>query len=146
MSNYPAWWNTTITVFNKYEDPATRRITWYKTVVHNCFWKDTGNKIIVGETTLDTNATICRIPSNSSFIENYQWNEAPDKAQYFTLNSGDILIKGNVSDDIDEYVSGKRASDILAKYHKLQGCMVIEKWSISDYPGVGIPHYYVKGV
>lgn len=146
MSNYPEWWNDTITVFNKYEDPATRRITWYKTVLHNCFWKYTGNRIVVGETALDTNTIICRIPKNSAYLEKYKWDATTEKSKHYTLCPDDILIKGKVDDDIDEYASGKRSSDILTKYKRLQGCMVIEKCASNTGLGRGLEHYYVSGV
>lgn len=146
MSNYPEWWNTTITVFNKYEDPATRQITWYKTVLHNCFWKYTGNRIVVGETTLDTDTTLCRVPVNPAFLERYEWNNTADKSMHFTFGTGDILIKGEVADEIDEYASGSRSSDILTKYKKLQGCMVIDKYAENTGLGRGLEHYLVKGV
>ncbi len=146
VSKYPEWWDTTITVFNKYEDPATRKITWYKTVIENCFWKHTGNKIVVGETTLDTNSTLCRIPEQDTFLEKYIWNELQDKSGHFTLSGGDIIIKGAVEEVIDEYASGKRSSDILAKYKKLQNCMMIEQCSVNTGLGRGLEHYYVRGV
>lgn len=146
MSNYPEWWNTTITVFNKYEDPTTRRITWHRTVIPNCFWKYTGNKLVVGETTIDTGTTLCRIPMHPKFLENYQWNNTEDKSNNFTLSQGDILVKGEVTDEIDEYASGFRSSDILTKYKKLQGCMVINRFGVNTGLGRGLEHYYVNGV
>ena len=146
MSNYPEWWNTTITVFNKYEDPTTRRITWHKTVLHNCFWKYTGNKIVVGETTLETNTTLCRIPMQAEFLENYKWNNTTDKSKHFTLSTGDILVKGEVDEEINEYASGFRSSDILTKYKKYGECMVIDKCAVNTGLGRGLEHYLVKGV
>ena len=146
MSNYPEWWNTTITVYNKYEDTTSRQITWYRTVLRNCFWKYTGNKIVVGETTLDTNTTICRVPANTAFLERYLWNDAQDKSKYFTLGTGDIIIKGEVADEINEYASGFRSSDILTKYKKRGECMVIEQCVVSAGFGRDLEHYYVKGV
>ena len=146
MSNYPEWWNTTITVFNKYEDPTTRRITWHKTVLHNCFWKYTGNKIVVGETTLETNTTLCRIPMHAEFLENYKWNNTTDKSKHFTLSTGDILVKGEVDEEINEYASGFRSSDILTKYKKYGECMVIDKCAVNTGLGRGLEHYLVKGV
>jgi hypothetical protein len=146
VSNYPAWWNTTITVFNKYEDPGSRKITWYKTVIHNCFWKNTGNKIVVGETTLDTNATMCRIPRQDNFVEKYEWNSLQDKSNHFTLGMGDLIIKGEVEEVIDEYQSGLRSSDILAKHKKLQDCMTIEQCAVNTGLGRGLEHYYVRGL
>ena len=146
VSNYPFWWDTTITVYNKFEDPATRQITWHRTVLHDCFWKYTGNKIVIGETALETNTTLCRVPLNSKFLEKYLWNNTQDKSMYFTFGTGDILIKGEVTDEIDEYASGYRSSDILTKYKKLQGCMVVDKCAINVGLGRGLEHYYVKGV
>lgn len=146
MNNYPEWWNTTVTVFNKYEDPATRKITWYKTVLHNCFWKYTGNKIVVGQTTLDTNTTLCRIPINDAFLEKHEWVDKSDKSTCFTLGAGDFIIKGDIADNIDEYVSGQRSSDVIAKYKKMQGCMVIEQYTLSAGLGRGQEHYFVRGV
>lgn len=146
MSKYPEWWNTTITVYNKYEDPATRKISWYKSVLHNCFWKYTGNKIVVGETTLETNTTLCRIPKNPAFLERHLWNNTTDKTVNFTLGAGDILVKGEVADEINEYASGYRSSDILTKYKKSGECMVINKCAVNTGLGRGIEHYFVNGV
>ena len=146
MSNYPEWWNTTVTVFNKFEDPDTRQITWFRTVLHNCFWKYTGNKVVVGETTIETDTALCRVPANTAFLEKYLWNDEEDKSEYFTFSAGDILVKGEVDDDIDEYASGYRSSDILTKYKKYGECMVIDRCSVNTGLGRGLEHYLVKGV
>ena len=146
VSNYPEWWDTTLTVYNKYEDPASRKITWYRTVLPNCFWKDTDNKLVVGETAIETNSTLCRIPINPAFLEKYQWDRLTDKTEHFTLGAGDIIIKGEVDDIVDEYESNLRSSDLLAKYKKLQGCMVIDKCSVNAGLGRELEHYLAKGV
>jgi hypothetical protein len=146
VNNYPEWWDSSVTVYNKYEDPATRQITWYKTVLHNCFWKYTGNKIVVGETTLETNTTLCRVPVNTAFLEKYKWEAEPNKQKYFTFGTGDIIVKGEVEDTVDEYLAGHRSSDLLTKYKKLQGCMVIEQCATNTGTGRGSEHYYVRGV
>ena len=146
MSNYPEWWNTTITVYNKYEDPTSRQITWYRTVVHNCFWKYTGNKLVVGETAIETNTTMCRVPANRDFLEKHLWNTMQDKSKHFTLGTGDILVKGEVNDEINEYASGYRSSDILTMYKKSRECMVIEQCAVNTGLGRGLEHYYVRGV
>ena len=148
MSNYPEWWNTTVTVYNKFEDPDTRQVAWFRTVLHNCFWKYTGNKIVVGETTLDTDTTVCRVPANPAFLEKYLWIDIDfeSKFRHFTLSAGDILVKGEVTDEIDEYASGYRSSDILTKYKKYGQCMVIDKCAMNTGLGRGLEHYYVKGV
>lgn len=148
MSNYPEWWDTTLTIFNKYEDSLTQVITWYKTVVDTCFWKYTGDKININDVTLETNNTICRIPKDDRFLEYYQWVQQPNDTMnnFFTLRPGDIIIKGEVSDTINEYTSGQRSTDILKKYKGLQGCITIQEVGINTGPGRCYEHYFVKGI
>ena len=147
MSNYPIWWDTTVTLYNKYEDAQTNIITWYRTVLRGCFWKFTGDKITVGSVELDSKSIVCRIPEDARFMEKYQWVTIPNDqmAQYFTLGHGDIIVKGEVTDVIDEYTSGKRSSDLLAKY-KLQGCMTVSDFAISVGSGRNNPHYFARGL
>ena len=148
MNNYPVWWNTTITIYNKYEDPLTQIVTWYKHTVDNCFWKYTGNKIVVGETVLETNNTICRIPKNDLFREKYIWNALPNDqmGNYFTLGQGDIIVRGEVTDAINEYLAGSRSTDLLIKYKALQGCIEVQNIAINIGEGRCNEHYYVNGV
>lgn len=149
MNNlYPEWWDTTLTIYNKFEDPITHVIRWYRTVLTNCFWKYTGNKIKVGNVTLETDNSICRIPKNSNFLEKGEWITRPndEKGNYFTIARGDIIIKGDVADTIDEYTSGSRSTDLEKKYKELSGCIRIEEMTINTGTGRCAEHYYVTGV
>ena len=149
MSNhYPSWWDTTITIYNKFEDPQTQLVTWYKHEVTGCFWKYSGNKVVIDTTVLDTNSIICRIRKDDSFLEKHEWSALPndEMSNYFTLGQGDIIVKGSVDDTINEYTSGKRSTDLLKKYKALQGCMEIEEFSNNTGGGRGNEHYYVRGV
>ncbi len=148
MNSFPSWWDSTITVYNKHTDKQTHVITWYRTVIPNCFWKYTGDKISIGKTMLETNNIICRIPIQENFKENYLWQTIPNdlKTNYFTLNSGDIIVRGEVTDEINEYKDGKRASDIIDRYKSMQGCMQVEEMAINIGGGRCNEHYYIKGV
>lgn len=148
MSNYPVWWEDTITIYNKYTDPQTQVVTWYRTVIENqCFWKYDRNKVMIGEVVLETNRTICRIPQNDKFLERYQWEQLFNDVMedYFTLSQGDIIVKGAVDDEIDEYTKGHRSSDLLTKYKALQGCIEISSVSINTKKGTNNKHYLVIG-
>lgn len=150
MSNeqYPVWWDTTVTVFNQYKDPTTKIVVWYKTVINGTFWKYVGEKVKIGNTVLETNTIICRIRKDDRFLEKYEWVKKPndEMANYFTLAKGDIIVKGEVDDVIDEYTSGKRSTDLISKYKELQGCMSIEETAINIGAGRCNEHYLVKGI
>ena len=149
MSNhYSSWWNTTVTIYNRYEDAQTQLVTWHKSVVDGCFWKYTGNKVVVNNVVLETNNIICRIRKDEKFLEKHEWISLPNDEMdnYFTLGQGDIIVKGSVDDEINEYASGKRSSDLKTKYKSLQGCMEIQEFSNNTGGGRGNEHYYVKGI
>lgn len=148
MNRYPIWWDTTITIYNKFIDPQTRLVSWFGTVVSGCFWKYVGDKITIGETVIETNNSICRIPKSDKYLDRYVWESTPNDqmSNYFTLGVGDIIVKGEVADIVDEYQAGHRSSDLLTKYKKLQGCIVVESFAINTGTGRNEEHYYVKGV
>lgn len=148
MNNYPSWWNTTVTIYNKYIDQQTQLVRWYRHVVEGTFWKYTGNKVVVGNTVLETKDIICRIRQDKNFLEKHEWILIPndEMGNYFTLSQGDIIVKGEVDDSIDEYTSGHRSSDLKKKYKSLQGCLEIQEWADNTGGGRGNEHYYVKGI
>jgi hypothetical protein len=147
MARYPIWWEDTITVYNKYTDPQTQIVTWYKTVLNNCFWKHEKDKLSIGQTILETDRTICRIPQDAKFLERYEWEKQSNDlmGEYFTLSQGDIIAKGAVDEDINEYVKGSRSTDFIAKYKALRGCIEIEAVSINTKTGTNNKHYWVSG-
>lgn len=146
MNNYPAWWADTITVYNKYVDPQTRVVKWYRRVLTDCFWKFAHERVIVKNVVIETDTTKCRIPKNEDFLQAGVWKKLPNDelSSKFTLAIGDIIIHGEVDDVIDEYVSGSRASDLLTRY-KDTGCFTIDSVTIDVHESRCAEHYYVKG-
>ena len=145
---YPEWWETTVTIYNKFTDPQTKVVKWYRTVIEGAFWKYVSEKLIIGNTVLETNNTICRIRKDDRFIEKYLWLNIPNDEmdEYFTLGKGDIIIKGEVEDEINEYQSGNRSTDLISKYKELQGCITVDEFSINVGAGRCNEHYLVKGI
>lgn len=148
MNNYPSWWNTTVTIYNRYEDTQTNLVRWFRTTVEGAFWKYAGNKVFVGNTVLETKDIICRLRKDDRFLERQDWLAIPNDlmSNYFTLSQGDIIVKGTVTDEINEYASGMRSSDLKKKYKSLQGCIEIQEWANNTGGGRGNEHYYVKGI
>lgn len=148
MSNLPfPWWDKTITIYNKVVDPTTQRISWYRTVVENCFWKYVNNTYTIrgSNVLLETKDIICRIPKDERYADKATWKELSDKSNSFTLANGDIIILGEVEDIIDEYTTGKRSTDIIAKYKEIDACLEIDTYVDNVRTGVDLEHYKVIG-
>lgn len=148
MSNLPfPWWDKTITIYNKVVDPTTQRISWYRTVVKNCFWKYVNNTYTIrgSNVLLETKDIICRIPKDKRYADKATWKGLSDKSDSFTLANGDIIILGEVEDVIDEYTTGKRSTDIIAKYKEVDACLEIDTYVDNVRTGVDLEHYKVIG-
>ena len=81
-------------------------------------------------------------------MSKHLWAQQPNDIMmnYFTLGVGDIIVKDEVDDVIDEYIKGKRSSDLLKKYRALQGCLQIEEFADNTGGGRGNEHYFVRGI
>ena len=153
MSDFPfPWWDKTITIYNKLVDPTTQRISWYRTVVENCFWKAQNLIFSMGRYGVSTigvlteNKTItCRIPKDDRFVSKREWKELQDRSGHFTLSNGDIIILGEVEDVIDEYTPGQRSTDIVTKYKGEDACLTIDTYVDNVQTGVGLEHYRITG-
>lgn len=147
MSSYPIWWENTITLYNKHEDPVTNLVTWSRTVIEGCFVKNANNKVIINNTVLDTNVTIVRIRETSAYLPYMNWISTPNdkRSKYFTLHQGDIIILAEVDDIIDEYTKGKRSTDVMAKYKAYGKCLTITTHQENIGSGRVCPHYFVQG-
>lgn len=148
-NKYPYWWNTTLTIYNQYSDPVTEVVTWFRTVVNNCFWKYSGERVLINDVELNTSTIICRIPEDTRYRSKYLWEQLPndEMGKCFTVGRDDIIIPGEVEDDVDEYGRGLgiKSTDLLAKYAKLQGCMKVNTVVENIGGGRNNPHYYVSG-
>lgn len=147
MNHYPSWWDSTITLYNKYVD-AEKKVSWYRHVIEGCFYTHTLDKITLGNTTIASDVSTCRIRINDAFIGKADWNElqSSERAEKFTLSTGDIIVVGNVDFEIDEYEKDKRSSDLVKKYKEWPGCFTIDTVNINVGGGRGNEHYHVKGV
>lgn len=147
MSNFPVWWGDTITIYNRYEDPQTNLITWTNTVIPGCFFKNTNNKVTVGQTVIESDNVVVRIPENANYKPYVEWIALGNDVRpgYFTLHTGDIIILGQISDTIDEYDKTKNSNAFLSKYKNLSECLVIDTFADNTRVGRGLKHYRVIG-
>ena len=148
MNNYPIWWDTTVTVYNRYEDSQTHLIRWYRTVIENCFYKDVGNTININNIEVNTNNIVCRIRKDSRYRKPSQWVQIPNdqKENYFTLKPEDIIVVGEITEEIDESVDGHRSTDFIKKYKAFGECLTIQEAGDNTGTGRSPEHYRVNGI
>lgn len=141
--SYPAWWNKTVTLYNRFED-GEGVVKWYRTVLPGCFVKTVPALIISGNTGTEKPQATVRIRKSENYVPSAEWLNDESKRNFgFTVQNEDIIVIGNVSDDIDEYESGKRSDDFINKY-KSAGCITVKLFSVNDFGATA--HYKVVGI
>lgn len=138
--SYPKWWDKTVTLYNRCED-NTGRVQWYKRMLHGCFVKTLPSFVISQGIGTEKSQNILRLRKSNDYLSPTEWKTSILKNVKFTLQNGDIAIIGAVSDNIDEYVSGQRSSDLMKKYP--DSAFMITSAVVNDY---GFrPHYKITG-
>lgn len=145
MNTYPSWWCDTITLYNKCT--VDKKTVWFRHVIPDCFYRHEIEKVTVGNTTIDSDTSICRIRVSDKFVDKRTWMALSDadKLESFTLSAGDIIVAGPSSFDVDEYTQGKRSSDLIRLNKEWPGCFTIETVNINVGGGRGNEHYHVRG-
>ncbi len=101
----------TITIYNKYIDNRAEK--WQRSVVRDVNWQAT--KAVSGsrDGLLSSNVATIFIPftSHTEYLVPKAW--ALDKTSHWTLQEGDVIVRGEVTDEITDVFTMK---SLYAKY------------------------------
>lgn len=135
----------TVTLYNRKEgkDANGRTVvTWHRTVLTGCFWTrrtiralDNGN-VKIGE------VLVCKIPESTAYLPPDEWAALADPAGRFTLWMGDIIVYGDVPDEIGPALT---ETALRAKYAR-RGVMIVTAAKERCMSGAGLRHYVAEGV
>jgi len=107
-------YNQTVTVLNKLkrEDGDTGRDAWYKTILTDVAWyTDSARSAGNHDVYIGTYITVL-VPFHKEYKDYLDWRELENREEFFTMSTGDYVIKGLVEEEItpDNVVS------VLEKY------------------------------
>ena len=130
--------NTDITVYNKYI--VSREAVYQRTVVAKAMWQGVdGTKLITSGGQLSDDKAAIYIPSSNrpAHLDPVEWQELVDKSDKWTLQNGDYIVKGSVSDEITALFT---ISDLKAKYNDV---LVITNVKKHDYGSASMQHWKI---
>ena len=138
------FWNNTITLYNRHTNDQGE-VKWYRHIINDCFVKHTKKSVNNGSTRGAVDENIIRIPVQQNYVSPFVWANLTEdkKTEKLTIQSGDLIILGEVSDTIDEYSGGIRSNDIIAKYETL-GSVTVDEIRINT--ALPNQHYFVRGI
>lgn len=133
------FYNDTVTVYNKYEDKASGRESWYPTVLNGVRLtiKKGAN---ITETGLKSADGVCLSINTEALEKPYilpkEWERLSEKSETFTLKEGDFFVYG----DTDSENTGR---EDFAEYMKKKYDNCFDVSTIDNYKV--IPHLEVGG-
>ena len=110
-----------ITIYNCFraaDNPESKKDTWQKTVLHNCFYKSVIGRTVYAEKNLRMDSTYTvRIPVSAHYLPYREWIRLPkeERKEYFTCNQNDIVIRGECGAEITDSTPNT-ASQVLSRY------------------------------
>lgn len=119
------YWADSITIYNRTED-AGGRVRWTRRHHNGCFWQQRAMRERIDGAQFSPARIICRLP-----------------APFPNVHIGDIIVRGIVKDDIDEYAAGRRSADLLKKYAGESMIAAEVHRNMRGLPGTD--HLYVGG-
>lgn len=125
--------NTNMSIFNKYTEPFTKKVTFKKHLIDYVFWDDT--KAVDQNDGYDkSNKVAVYVPKDindlSKYIKAKNYNGTG-----WTIQNGDFIIKGDV---VETEVSGIKE---LSQYETF----IIKSFSDKDYGSENMHHFEIKG-
>lgn len=125
--------NSKMSVFNRYTDPSTKKVTFKKHTIDKVFW-DNSKGVNLNHGHDKDNAVNVYIPKNVNDLSNY----VPPKSyngSNWTLNNGDLMIKGEVTEN---EVNGIKD---LSAYEVFTITVVDDK----DFGSSNMHHFEIRG-
>ena len=131
--------NSSMTIFNKKFNKVTRLDEWKRTIIEKVFWNDS-RAYNIRQTGLDSaDAVTVFVPfdyeANKEYIDSEAYKTRDDIENYFTIQEGDRIVKGEVLEDIES------STDLDKKFKTF----TITKVDKKDFGSKHMRHWQIGG-
>jgi len=136
--------NTALTLYNRV--PGTE--TYHRTVIGRVAWENrkASNVLASGGTIAADQAAIYLPARTPGYLSPKAWQALADKSTAWTLQTGDVVVKGTVTDEIHAAVVGPPAvaaftmTDLKAKYDDV---LTITSVDVMDNGSPAMRHFQI---
>ena len=91
--------NDTITVYNKYLASNVER--WKRTVLSGVYWNAVNGAVLRKTGAASADSVVVIVPrSLQGYVKPKTWNALPDKSGAWTVQAGDMIVKGRIATEI----------------------------------------------
>ena len=137
--------NSTVTVWNRYQNRETKKDEWVRHVLHNASWECKIESSVSGTGAIVGGVYSVLIAAHPDYRDYPTWKQTSEdeRKQYFTLNTGDLLALGDIAIEITG-VQPYRESDVRGEL--IPNVFQIKAFADESEPHKSGRHYFVSGV
>lgn len=124
--------NTHLTLYNIYYNPSTKADTYFRTVIKDIAWENRkAINVLASGGNQAVDKAIIYIPMlrGDDYIWPKAWQILADKTAKWTLQEGDLLVKGSVSDELSSVFL---PTALAAKYDDMLVITSIDEMDLSS--------------
>ena len=132
--------NANATLYNKYTDPVTRSEKYQRVGIVGVAWenrKAANVRSMGGLAAADQARVFIPLARGTNFLKPKAWQALTTKTGKWTLQVGDLIVKGLVSDEIQ---TGFTVTQLKAKYDDV---LVITSVDTMDAGSPGMQHWNI---
>lgn len=111
--------NAEATLYNKYINPTTRADEFQRTVLPAVYWENRRavNKIASGGD-IKADKALIMIPQSEGddYLDPVAWQALADKTGKWTLQPGDMIVRGKVTDEITDEVIDELTEEVTPAF------------------------------
>ena len=126
--------NSALTIYNKYYDSDTQTEKYQRFVLSAVEWEDRkDSNTLASGGRIDANQAVIYIPfpvGKLYYEKPKDWLALADKSANFTLQKGDLVVKGNILDELDEDFT---ASNLKAKYDDVLNITSVDTYDMGSF-------------
>jgi len=144
--------NCDITLYNKYTDPSTRLEKYQRVVIYDVIWENRKaiNRSKSGDIANDTAMIYIPFIRGTNHLNPIAWQALTTKTGKWTLQDGDVVVKGVVTDEIADASTDPishvvtPAVTITSLTKKYDDVVTISSIDTMDYGAIAMQHWEVS--
>lgn len=115
--------NTNITIYNYWYNPKVKRKEYLRTIIEDVYWHAEQKVSVVEKGLVSADLHKIRIPEKANVLNQKCYVDSiifqrmgPEQAKsYWTVNNGDLIVKGIVNEDIEKMYDLMQRYSVVAK-------------------------------
>lgn len=133
--------NADMTIYNKYYDRVLEKDVYCRTFLYDINWQGSRAVTVSDKGLLSADLTEVlidrNVTTNKIFMKPKEWAKSTQKDQYFTLNAGDVIVRGIVDFDL----TGVKPNNLDGLKNTYDDVFTII--SVVDLTDTSLPHWEV---